>query len=1730
MAFNTLRSWLNSDSALKSFVIGNAKHRWSQLCPTRASTQLSYDQSVFTCKELNKRLNCAADFGLAPTTTIWRSRGASHPVAAATNSKGSSPVTSVRMGTRGDSAKIALACKQAVARDKHWDLVKQACDSDDHKEFSKNQAWRSELMNAHSVLLRCCNSKKHKLAQATEIVRSKHPGRAQIDVNPVQVAVALQAAVKEGNITSEQAQTMVHIAADGITVEEFREILGESLDLSEGNTEDPIDHEILLDFYFAQAARGRCFLFPECDATVLDSQGSVVLSPSFLVRVLGKNPRPICNLSSAGNGVNQMMEDMEANDDGYTTIPGVAEMIVDSYINMVLNPQDYNIESVHDIDLAMLVADAADAFTRIGVSSAAVGMQCLRIGNITVVPMCCLFGWRRSAEVFSHVTASIAAAYKSNLDSVKFLQPDILRELENSGHNDLSENLKRLMADHVPEHSHLIKQHVDDFGICELAKGWRCVGAASDLIWSIKAHLGAASISVKKFLASSFWSDFQKVIGGWFNVESFTVTMPYPKICEVIDILESDNFNSDAKEFEIDQCATLRGKLRWALLATKLGDSPALINIEKKRATGKSNKRKVKPSRFHNESQELATAKFHNDMCVYRHMMYACRDNPSVASCSMVSMLPLEKRLLIPGQSKWLVWLSGDFSMLAQSYGVELWHPEKGNIKLYSVIKHPKATVTALRLALAGNSIKGGAVVSSVCERANKLMCEFQHRELLAARPTACLEDNQGSVAVMNKGYSANLILQAMQLVSNLRQAVDEAPMEAFWTSTHNMSWFDQSSRLEYKFCERMNNDLIAMGEAPWVEIPPCKDAHAINEWVPLALESEMPMLQTLLESLDGVAAKSDMPAVSLSADELLSPLENSWQKRIQAAVKPIPHYMGSFGPQAYCTDHLNSSTSEAIGNRSHSWHDLRKLNDQHAASTCYTMFDTFHGGCGGSVAAIQAGIFVQAGSDSEAEEVQQFESLTGRISLGDVRLVQPERLPYFHIWFSCSSCKNFANLGDKKGNKGTKGGNMFEAQFTLAAAAKAKVVVLENVDGVATIEGGVALANLIANAEKLGYTKLYHRRITFAQYGDPENRSRRVIVAFHKTVNLTEPWSWPVSNISSWSLDHDKRKCAGEILKSSTHIPESFWDDRPWTIVGRTWKPADTLRIFTVGYKNMRDRVGPPHEPSRVWLPTGLFPTCLASGNSGLVLTMWLRAMCPLYSAMTSWFKVTFKKNSKSKRTGKNRRIPARNKQVGRARTRKATPEECLISKGFPEDTPFSSEESGYRFAGNAVPCNWFTGLFKQITCCLQNAGVSTKLKMRANQYITWTNEPIHSHDLILQKGRYGAPKAKKGHNIVLHVSRDSAAAMPMVKEELALISAQGVFYTDGRYAMDSKAQLDLGWRHWRSFCLRMNRPLFLRSSNPTECAAAAAQAKLFLHYETALHDVKARSVAQKIWAVGVKHKDQFQGDPFAGNQMVKDALADAMAKDEPQKPKVPITNETLVQLRRKLNLAQRPAFVFWTAVRFAIAFLCRISEYAVKDKHTLTWQHIIFYTHKDSPQGRVPLKIKNVADVTAAAEIQVIFYSDKTSRPGNGRARSFFAISDVKDSKCIVRDMARLWLVSEQVLDYDVFSWDANSKGVDRAMVNDLLKEAAIEAGIPGADVASHSLRRTGLCRLMSAKPVPMPWPLAKKFGRWESDCALRYFWASTELAADYASSIWDSACFVNVRGKGDVQAMRG
>jgi hypothetical protein len=65
--------------------------------------------------------------------------------------------------------------------------------------------------------------------------------------------------------------------------------------------------------------------------------------------------------------------------------------------------------------------DGDAAFFRCATHEDIIGMQCARIRNITVVLLCCSFGWKRSAEVFSHITAGIKAAHESDLGSASLL-------------------------------------------------------------------------------------------------------------------------------------------------------------------------------------------------------------------------------------------------------------------------------------------------------------------------------------------------------------------------------------------------------------------------------------------------------------------------------------------------------------------------------------------------------------------------------------------------------------------------------------------------------------------------------------------------------------------------------------------------------------------------------------------------------------------------------------------------------------------------------------------------------------------------------------------------------------------------------------------------------------------------------------------------------------------------------------------------------------------------------------------------------------------------------------------------------------------------------------------------------------------------------------------------------------------------------------------------------------
>ena len=118
-----------------------------------------------------------------------------------------------------------------------------------------------------------------------------------------------------------------------------------------------------------------------------------------------------------------------------------------------------------------------------------------------------------------------------------------------------------------------------------------------------------------------------------------------------------------------------------------------------------------------------------------------------------------------------------------------------------------------------------------------------------------------------------------------------------------------------------------------------------------------------------------------------------------------------------------------------------------------------------------------------------------------------------------------------------------------------------------------------------------------------------------------------------------------------------------------------------------------------------------------------------------------------------------------------------------------------------------------------------------------------------------------------------------------------------------------------------------------------------------------------------------------FGKNDLVKDMIKSAMASDEPAKSKVPLTERQMSALKGSLYVETREGFCLWTGLRFAIAFLCRISEWAVNEKQTLTWRALTFF---DS--SRQPMEVTCLADVLRVYELAFIFSRTKRTASERG------------------------------------------------------------------------------------------------------------------------------------------------
>ena len=155
--------------------------------------------------------------------------------------------------------------------------------------------------------------------------------------------------------------------------------------------------------------------------------------------------------------------------------------------------------------------------------------------------------------------------------------------------------------------------------------------------------------------------------------------------------------------------------------------------------------------------------------------------------------------------------------------------------------------------------------------------------------------------------------------------------------------------------------------------------------------------------------------------------------------------------------------------------------------------------------------------------------------------------------------------------------------------------------------------------------------------------------MAFHKSVVGAGKFVFPPALIN-------QRACAADVLQCSTKVHAKYWDYRPFHTQRKNWGSTD-VKIFTLGYCNLRDKIGYPMTPSRVFHPMGLLPTCLASGNTGLVRTIKLRALDGLYCALVQWIQLVQKKKVF---------LPQWQPQRGGQCNRRMMPSECFASKAY--------------------------------------------------------------------------------------------------------------------------------------------------------------------------------------------------------------------------------------------------------------------------------------------------------------------------------------------------------------------------------------------------------------------------------------------------------------------------------
>lgn len=161
-----------------------------------------------------------------------------------------------------------------------------------------------------------------------------------------------------------------------------------------------------------------------------------------------------------------------------------------------------------------------------------------------------------------------------------------------------------------------------------------------------------------------------------------------------------------------------------------------------------------------------------------------------------------------------------------------------------------------------------------------------------------------------------------------------------------------------------------------------------------------------------------------------------------------------------------------------------------------------------------------------------------GQIPAGDITKIKASEIPNFDVLLAGFPCQPFSAIGKREGFKNKAQDTMFFEVLRILKYHMPKAFLLENVQGLLTIQHGETFKMIIELLTKVGYNVQW-KLLQASDFGLPQSRRRVIIVGFRSDIDASS-FAFPTGN--------DKTKYVGNILEDdpegysiSKHLQKSY-------------------------------------------------------------------------------------------------------------------------------------------------------------------------------------------------------------------------------------------------------------------------------------------------------------------------------------------------------------------------------------------------------------------------------------------------------------------------------------------------------------------------------------------------------------------------------------------------------------